>query len=96
LANRHNREVLADCLKALSHPLRIGILEELAGGERCVGELSQKMGVSQTNISQHLTLLRDRGWVKRKKEAVFVYYSLSDQEITSALVKICQIIDHFH
>jgi len=89
-------EVLAECLKVLSHPLRIRILDELSGGKRCVNELSHKMGVSQTNISQHLTLLRDRGWVKRKKETVFVYYSLSDKEITSALVKICEIIHHFH
>ena len=94
--NDGDAEVLAECLKVLSHPLRIRILDELSEGERCVSELSRKIGVSQTNISQHLTLLRYRGWVKRKKEAIFVYYSLSDKEITSALVKICEIIHHFH
>ena len=90
-----NFEQIAECLKALAHPVRIKILKELEAGRKCVSELSEKIGVSQTNLSQHLGLLKDRGWVKRKREAVYVYYSLSDQEISVVLTRICEIIHRF-
>jgi len=90
-----NFEQIAECLKALAHPVRIKILEELEVGRKCVSELSEKIGVSQTNLSQHLGLLKDRGWVKRKREAVYVYYFLSDQGISVVLTRICEIIHRF-
>jgi len=90
-----NFEQIAERLKALAHPVRIKILEELGTGRKCVSELSEKIGVSQTNLSQHLGLLKDRGWVKRKKETVYVYYSLSDGEISVALTRVCEVIHRF-
>jgi len=90
-----NFEQVAERLRALAHPVRIRILEELGTGRKCVSELSEKIGVSQTNLSQHLGLLKDRGWVKRKKEAVYVYYSLSDEGISMALTRIYEVIHRF-
>ena len=90
-----NVDELAECLKVLTHPLRIRILEELKGRSVCVSELCQRIGTSQSNISQHLTLLRYQGWIKKRREAVYNYYSLSNNNISSALEGICEIISQF-
>ncbi len=83
---------VAECIKALSHPVRIRILQELGSGRKCVSELSERIGVNQTSLSQHLGLLRSWGWVKRRKKALYVYYSLSDEGIVTILEKIQEIV----
>lgn len=83
---------IAECLKALTHPVRIRILQELKTGVKCVTELSERIGVAQANLSQHLSLLRNYGWVKKKKRAVYVYYSLSNKGIVPILNKISEVI----
>jgi len=88
-------EQIAESLKALTHPVRIRILQELKAGKKCVSELSEKIGVAQASISQHLGLLRSSGWIIREKRALYVYYSLSDKEISLALRRILEIIDKF-
>ncbi len=87
-----NLEEIAERLRALGHPVRIRIIQELGKGTRCVNELSGTLGLSQANLSQHLGLLRDRGWVKRRKKAVYVYYSLSEQGVSEALTEVCKVI----
>lgn len=47
-----------DILKALAHPVRIRILEELTEGVKCVTDLEESLGTSQSNMSQHLSLMR--------------------------------------
>ncbi|MEA1964771.1 MAG: metalloregulator ArsR/SmtB family transcription factor [Candidatus Aerophobetes bacterium] len=88
-------EQIAECLKALAHPMRIKILEELGKGSRCVNDLSEIIGLSQPNLSQHLGLLKNRGWVKRERKAVYVYYSLSEEGISKALREVSKIIRCF-
>jgi len=83
---------MAECLKALGHPVRIRILQELGAGKKCVSELSERIGVSQTNLSQHLGLLRSYGWVRKRKRALYVYYSLTNEGIISVLERIHEII----
>lgn len=88
-------EQAAESLKALTHPVRIRILQELREGTKCVSELSERVGVAQANLSQHLSLLRSYGWIKKEKKALYVYYSLSTDEISVVLEKICEIIRKF-
>jgi len=95
MLTREELEELAECLKVLTHPVRIRILEELKRGDVCVSELSEKIGASQSNISQHLTLLRHRGWIKKRREALYIYYSLSNKRISFALEEICEVISEF-
>ena len=95
MLSRESLEELAECLKVLTHPVRIRILEELKGKSICVNELCQRIGASQSNISQHLTLLRYQGWIKKRRERVYNYYSLSNKNISSALEEICEIISQF-
>ena len=74
--NDGDAEVLAECLKVLSHPLRIRILDELSEGERCVSELSRKIGVSQTNISTPDPAAIPRLGEKKKRDNLCLLLSL--------------------
>ena len=65
-------------LKAMSHPLRLKILCTLGDQEISVQEIVDHVGTSQSNISQHLAILRDKGILASRKDANRVYYRVSD------------------
>jgi len=65
-------------LKAMSHPLRLKILCTLSGEEVSVHDIVENVGTSQSNISQHLAILRDKGILTARKDANRVYYRVSD------------------
>ena len=65
-------------LKAMSHPLRLKILCTLGGQEISVQDIVDRVGTSQSNISQHLAILRDKGILSSRKDANRVYYRVSD------------------
>ncbi|MHB9139683.1 MAG: ArsR/SmtB family transcription factor [Victivallaceae bacterium] len=66
----------AKVFKALGHPTRLFIVEELARGERCVCELVKLAGADFSTISKHLTLLKKSGVVQDDKRGQMVYYAL--------------------
>lgn len=66
----------ARVLKALAHPTRLFIVEELSGGERCVRELTEKIGADMSTVSKHLSVLKAIGIVRTEKRGSEVYYSL--------------------
>ena len=65
-------------LKAMSHPLRLRILCTLGDQEVSVQDIVESVGTSQSNISQHLAILRDKGILASRKDANKVYYRVSD------------------
>lgn len=65
-------------LKAISHPLRLKILCTLGDGEVSVQDLVDAVGTSQSNISQHLAIMRDKGILMTRKEANRVFYRVGD------------------
>ncbi len=65
-------------LKAMSHPLRLKILCTLGGEEVSVQDIVELVGTSQSNISQHLAILRDKGILASRKDANRVFYRVSD------------------
>jgi ArsR family transcriptional regulator len=65
-------------LKAMSHPLRLKILCTLGDREVSVQEIVDAVGTSQSNISQHLAILRDKGILASRKDANRVYYRVGD------------------
>lgn len=65
-------------LKAMSHPLRLKILCTLGDREVSVQEIVDQVGTSQSNISQHLAILRDKGILAARKDANRVFYRVSD------------------
>jgi DNA-binding transcriptional ArsR family regulator len=69
-------------LKAMAHPLRLKILCILGGaGEVSVQDIVEQVGTSQSNISQHLSILREKGILASRKDANKVYYRVSDPKI---------------
>lgn len=66
----------ARVLKALAHPSRLLIVDELSRGERCVCELAQLVGAEMPTMSRHLALLREAGIVDDEKRGVQVFYRL--------------------
>lgn len=70
--------------KTMANPLRLAILYFLKGKEKTVNELAELVGVSQSNVSQHLAMMRQRDMVKTRKEGTSIYYSVSNPKINQA------------
>jgi ArsR family transcriptional regulator len=66
----------AAVIKAMAHPTRLFIVDELSRGERCVCELTEMVGVDVSTISKHLSVLKNAGIVQDDKRGSQVFYSL--------------------
>ncbi len=71
----------ARCLKAMSHPLRLKILCVLGSESVSVQDIVEQVGTSQSNISQHLAILREKDILGHKKVANRVYYFIDDKRM---------------
>jgi DNA-binding transcriptional ArsR family regulator len=69
-------EKAAELLRALSHPVRLRMIELLGGGELCVKSLEEILGISQSSVSQHLTRLRYAGLIESERRGHLVCYRL--------------------
>lgn len=69
------------CIKAMSHPLRLKILCVLGNRSVSVQEIVEQVGTSQSNISQHLSILREKNILGSKKEANRVFYFIDDDRM---------------
>lgn len=78
IAHDEDIERASRSLKAMSHPLRLKILCTLGNQEVSVQDIVQHVGTSQSNISQHLAILRDKGILVSRKDANRVYYRVGD------------------
>jgi len=74
-------EFKTEFFKALSHPLRIRVLDELRGGPLNVGELRERLGVEQSTLSQQLGVLRTRGLVRTQRTGSTICYEIADPAI---------------
>ena len=74
-------QLVAERFKALAEPARLEILNVLRDRELTVTELVDATGLGQANVSKHLQLLYSLGFVSRRKEGLYVYYSLSDKQV---------------
>lgn len=85
----------ADFFKALGHPARLVILEQLRNGERCVNDLQAVLAVDQSSVSQQLAVLRNKQIVDVRKEGTTVYYRVRDPMIFQ-LLDVAQVIFNNH
>lgn len=74
-------EGAGELLRALSAPIRVAIVTELAAGERCVHELVETLGAPQPLVSQHLRVLRGAGVVRGTRRGREIAYSLVDEHL---------------
>jgi DNA-binding transcriptional ArsR family regulator len=79
------RRFKSDIFQALAHPTRIAIIELLEDGELSAGDLMEKLGMEQANISQHLAVLRSKQLVVNRKAGNQVFYSVRDPIINKVL-----------
>ncbi|MCB9383268.1 MAG: metalloregulator ArsR/SmtB family transcription factor [Bryobacterales bacterium] len=80
------RNELAEVLKALGHPDRVRLVEELNGAEKDVRTLSESLGVRQARISQHLAVLRASHVVEDRREGRHVLYRLAKPALAAWIV----------
>ena len=76
----HNKE-LSDLFKAMNHPVRLAILDVLRLDEACVCHLEAVLGQRQAYISQQLSVLRDQGIIRDRRDGWNVFYQVADQKI---------------
>lgn len=69
-------EARAAVIKALAHPSRLFIVDELSRGERCVCELTEMVGADMSTVSKHLSVLKNAGIVQDEKRGSQVWYRL--------------------
>jgi len=78
-------------LKAMSNPVRLLVLCQLAESEKSVGELERVVDVSQSALSQHLALLRSRGLVTSRRSGQAILYSLAGREAPALLAALYEV-----
>lgn len=66
----------ANVIKALAHPTRLFIAEELQNGERCVCELVEDIEADFSTVSKHLSIMKKVGLIEDRKQGLKVFYSL--------------------
>jgi len=84
-------ERAARCLKAMSHPLRLKILCVLGTEKMSVQDIVEKVGTSQSNISQHLAILRAKDILNYNKDANRVFYYIDDSRMLKLIEMMRQI-----
>ena len=80
--------MIAERFKALGEPARLQILNAMRDGELTVTDLVEATELGQGNVSKHLGMLHQLGFVTRRKEGLYVYYSLADRDV----FKLCDIM----
>lgn len=91
LASDTDIERAARCLKAMSHPLRLKILCVLGTEKMSVQDIVEKVGTSQSNISQHLAILREKDILNYKKDANRVFYYIDDPRMLKLIEMMRQV-----
>jgi ArsR family transcriptional regulator, virulence genes transcriptional regulator len=88
---KDNAGEAARLLKALSNEKRLMILCQLGEGERPVGELLPLVGLSQSALSQHLAVLREKGLVAGRREGVSILYHVADPAALKVIAVLADI-----
>lgn len=78
--SQEERNIAADVLKAMAHPIRLGVIEVLANGEKTVTELYETLGCSQSMMSQQLKTLSQQKLILIRKEGTQKYCSLCNRD----------------
>lgn len=82
-------EDLARYFAALAAPMRLTILDALRDGARNVTELTEATGCTQANVSKHLALLAQNGFVRKEARGTSAYYSIADPAIYGLCDMVC-------
>jgi DNA-binding transcriptional ArsR family regulator len=81
-------EKAAELFAVLSTPIRLRIIGELCQGEKNVGQLLERIGVAQPNMSQHLNIMYRAGLVGKRRQGAQMFYRITDPSV----VKVCRAV----
>ncbi len=81
--------MIASRLRVIGDPMRIRILDLLREGELSVGEITERLGASQQNVSKHLGILLGAGIVARRKQGNSALYSIADPGVYELCEQVC-------
>ena len=82
----------AEMCKVFSHPKRLELINLLRDGEVSAGELGERLGLSPANLSQHLTMMRERHILVSRKEGNVVYYRIANPRLLEAFDLLREIL----
>ena len=92
IGRKEQIERMARAMRAIAHPLRLKILCVLGEHELSVQDIVEAVGTSQSNVSQHLAILREKRILSPRKNANRVYYSVSDQRTLHLIVTMREVL----
>ena len=92
MSDRNLYKLHASICHTLANPKRLEIIDKLRVGELSVTELVEALEISQSNLSQHLSVMRQRGIVTTRREGLNVFYQLSNSKITQACDLMRQVL----
>ncbi|MCW8964457.1 MAG: metalloregulator ArsR/SmtB family transcription factor [Gammaproteobacteria bacterium] len=92
LPSPEDSELTANALKAMAHPLRWRILCVLGDDEMAVNELVERIGTSQSNISQHLELLKRKHILVSRREANRVFYRIKNSQLLLLIGNMSEVL----
>ncbi|HEU4569600.1 MAG TPA: metalloregulator ArsR/SmtB family transcription factor [Gemmatimonadales bacterium] len=81
-------DLISDRFRALAEPMRLRLLHNLRKGELSVGELAERVGAGQANVSKHLQVLFQQGFVERRKAGTTTWYRVADP----AVFELCSLV----
>ncbi len=85
-------EVKAKMFRGFADPTRLSILESLRNGEKTVGAIVQSTGQSQSNVSNHLSCLKECGLVIARRDGKSIYYSIASERVRCLLTDGDQVV----
>lgn len=85
--------LVAARFRVLAEPARLEILNCLRSGELTVGDIVERTGLGQANVSKHLHLLHAQGFVERRKDGLYVYYALAGAFVFNLCDIMCSRLD---
>lgn len=94
LLSTSDAERLAELMHALASPVRLRILSALRGGPITVTDLTERLGLGQTTISNHLRLLRHLSLVGGDRQGRHIFYSLFDEHVVDLVDDAVGHVEH--
>lgn len=83
--DQNTAQYVAEVLKAVAHPVRLQIIEALEHGEKCVGDLVERLDIPQAAVSQQLGLMKDKDVLQCRRDGTKAFYSIKNPNAINLL-----------
>lgn len=91
----NSEQLIPKIFKALGHPIRYKIVKFLMDAPKCVCKLNEDIEFSQSNLSQHLKILKDAGILKSEKVGLNIHYSISDESVKELIIAADKFVQNY-